>query len=188
VTELSFKRTAERRRKIKPAGWIAIVLVGVILISAAAIALNAVAGRGKLEPLSEMRGSGKTSTSSPSESERAAVVWWRSRLRSAVDPVTGTAFWMAPDTVVGQIAEQHDGLIAGRPYEIKMFSEDGLRCMLGVLQEGEAILLYRLEYGGGDRQWTAIGSEIIPVATETETGTTGALTISNLSSTGGHAE
>jgi hypothetical protein len=152
----TFRPSGEHKIKIKPAGWITIAIVAMILISLVALGLNALAGRGQIEPLSE---AGSADTGSAAQQE-AVAVWWQSRLRTVEDPVTGSAYLVAPDSVVQQVIENYQQETpkgrADLAYEVKDFSPDGLECTLGVLEGEVSVLFYRIGYSPATQEWASI--------------------------------
>lgn len=149
----TFRPSTEKRTRIKPAGWIAIALVALTLVSLVALGLNALAGRGQIEPLSEAKRS-DTSAAAPQE---AVAVWWKSKLRRTDDPITGRSYLTAPNSVVQQVIEGYqqetpEGSV-DLAYEVKDFSADGLECTLGVLQQGVSVRLYRMRYSPATQGW-----------------------------------
>lgn len=150
----TFKPSSEKKIKIKPAGAIALVIVLVTLIGGVAIGLNALSGRSRIKPLK----------AADVEAQHSVVlarkVWWQPKLQAVADPITGKEYLMAPEQVVKEVIDnqqestEEDGV--ERAYEVKDFSEDGLQCTLGVLEDRSTLLLYRMQYNPQDQRWQTV--------------------------------
>ena len=150
----TFKPSSEKKIKIKPAGAIALAIVLVTLIGGVAIGLSALSGRSRIKPLRAADVEAQHSVA------LARKVWWQPKLRAVTDLITGKEYLIAPEQVVKEVIDnqqesiEEDGV--ERAYEVKDFSEDGLQCTLGVLEDKSMLLLYRMQYNPQDQRWQTV--------------------------------
>ena len=103
----TFKPSEKQKAKIKPAGWMLIGVVLLLLVGVGGLIVNALAGSKGIEPLEEITPVRARATATAVVAPKPTpVVWWQTELRKVKDPFTGKEYLMAPDSVVQEIIAQ----------------------------------------------------------------------------------